>query len=107
MLESAFTSFDDVASSAGWLASLVNLFNPERFDSLDKIARFKTPLLMLHGRLDNTIPIKLGERLFAAANPPKQWLAMENARHSNLDLADPARYRATLQAFAASYLSGQ
>ena len=107
ILESAFTSFSDIASSAGWLASLVNLFNSERFDSIDKIAKVQTPLLMLHGSLDNTIPINLGERLFAAANPPKQWLAIENAKHSDLDLADPALYTATLQAFAASYLSGQ
>ena len=107
ILESAFTSFTDIANSAGWLASLVNLFNSERFDSINKISQVQTPLLMLHGSQDNTIPVNLGERLFAAANPPKQWLAIENAKHSDLDLADPALYRATLQAFAASYLSGQ
>ena len=107
VLESAFTSFDDVASSVGWMGRLLNLLYPDRFDSLGKIASVQAPLLMLHGRLDDTIPIQLGERLFAAANPPKQWLTMENARHSNLDQADPARYQAALQAFAASYLSGQ
>lgn len=107
VLESAFTSFNDVASSVGWMGRLLNMLYPDRFDSLGKIASVQGPLLMLHGHLDDTIPIHLGERLFAAANPPKQWLTIENAKHSNLDQADPALYRATLRAFAASYLSAQ
>lgn len=107
VLESAFTSFDDVADSVGWMGRLLNLLYPDRFDSLGKIASVQAPLLMLHGRQDNTIPIQLGERLFAAANPPKHWLPMENARHSDLDIANPALYQTTLQSFAASYLSDQ
>lgn len=107
VLESAFTNFTDVAQASGWLASLLNLFNPDQFDSIGKIARVQVPLLMLHGSRDDTVPIHLGERLFAAANPPKQWLAMDNAAHSDLDLANPALYQATLQDFAASYLTVQ
>lgn len=107
VLESAFTSFTEVAHASGWLASLLNLFNPERFDSISKINRIHAPLLMLHGSHDDTIPIRLGERLFAAANPPKQWQVVENAAHSDLDLADPTLYQASLQGFAARYLSGQ
>lgn len=107
VLESAFTSFTDVAHASGWLARLLNLFNPERFDSLGKITRIKAPLLMLHGRLDSTIPIQLGQQLFAAANAPKHWLAMEGAAHSDLDQVNPALYQSTLRSFAASYLSGR
>ncbi|HSO44408.1 MAG TPA: alpha/beta fold hydrolase [Rhodoferax sp.] len=107
VLESAFTSFDDVASSVGMLGSVLNLFYPDSFDSIGKITRVQAPLLMMHGRDDDTIPIQLGERLFAAASPPKHWLVMENARHSDLDIANPALYQATLQSFAARYLSGQ
>ncbi|MDD2919197.1 alpha/beta fold hydrolase [Rhodoferax sp.] len=107
VLESAFTSFDDVASTAGMLGSLLNLFYPDNFDSIGKITKVQAPLLMMHGRDDDTIPIQLGERLFAAASPPKHWLVVENARHSDLDIANPALYQATLQSFAASYLSLQ
>ena len=105
VLESAFTSFTDVAHASGWLARLLNLFNPERLDSLGKITRIKAPLLMLHGSLDSTIPIHLGQQLFAAANAPKQWLAIEAAAHSDLDQINPALYQATLRSFAANYLS--
>jgi pimeloyl-ACP methyl ester carboxylesterase len=107
VLESAFTSFAEVANASGWLAKLLNLFNPERFDSISKITRVHVPLLMLHGSHDDTVPIRLGERLFAAANAPKQWRVVENAGHSDLDLADPALYRASLRDFAVRYLSGQ
>ena len=107
VLESAFTSFTDVAHASGRLASLLNLFNRERFASLEKIGQVQAPLLMLHGTRDDTIPIRLGERLFAAANGPKQWIAIDGAAHSDLDLVNPALYQATLQTFAATYLSGQ
>lgn len=106
VLESAFTSFGDVARTAGWLASLLNVFSREQFDSIGKISRIKAPLLMLHGERDTTIPIQLGERLFAAANAPKQWLTIAGATHSNLAQANPALYQAALRGFAASYLSG-
>jgi pimeloyl-ACP methyl ester carboxylesterase len=107
VLESAFTSFTEVANASGWLASLLNLFNPERFDSLSKITRVHAPLLMLHGSHDDTVPVSLGERLFAAANAPKQWQVVENAAHSDLDLAAPKLYQDSLQDFAGRYLSGQ
>ncbi len=105
VLESAFTSFDDVAQEAGALASLVNLFNRERFASIEKISQVQAPLLMLHGTQDHTIPIRLGEQLFAAANSPKQWLAIDGAAHSDLNLVNPALYQATLRGFASRYLS--
>lgn len=107
VLESAFTSFTGVAHEAGWLARLLNLFNGEQFDSIDKIGKVKAPLLMLHGELDDTIPMRLGQQLFAAANPPKQWLSITGAAHSDLNLVNPDQYKATLQDFVTSYLSVQ
>lgn len=107
VLESAFTSFADVAHEAGWLTRVLKLFNQEEFNAIEKISKVHAPLLMLHGMHDGTIPIQLGERLFAAANSPKRWLAMEGAAHSDLDLVNPSLYQRTLQDFVATYLSGQ
>jgi pimeloyl-ACP methyl ester carboxylesterase len=104
ILESAFTRFSDVAREAGLLASLLLWFNHERFDSLDKISRIHAPLLMIHGNLDTTIPLSLGARLFAAANPPKQWLTVEGGAHSDLDQVGHTQYQATLQRFRNDYL---
>src|SRR5665647_2762386 len=99
ILESAFTSFADVAHEAGFFARLLALFTHEKFVSIEKIAQVHSPLLMVHGSLDTTIPIKLGKKLFAAANSPKEWLTIEGGAHSDLDLEDHARYQAALQSF--------
>lgn len=104
ILESAFTSFTDVAHEAGFLARFLVLFNDERLASLEKIARVDAPLLMIHGSADRTIPMRLGQKLFAAANPPKQWLAIEGGDHSDLDQVGHAPYQAALQRFMNDYL---
>jgi alpha-beta hydrolase superfamily lysophospholipase len=107
ILESAFTSFADVAYEAGWFARLASLFNQERFASIEKIARVQAPLLMIHGNADDTIPIKLGERLFAAASVPKLWLSIEQGAHSDLDQVGHSAYLGALQKFREKYLSAK
>lgn len=105
VLESAFTSFDDVAHASGWLARLLKVFNQEQFDSLGKITHIHAPLLMIHGTRDRTIPLTLGRRLFEAANPPKLWLAIEGGQHSDLDLVGQPAYQDALVAFRTRSLS--
>ena len=104
ILEAAITSFSDVAREAGLLAWFISRFNNERFASIEKIARVQAPLLMIHGSLDTTIPIRVGEKLFAAANPPKQWLTIEGGDHSDLDQIGHAQYQAALQHFMNKFL---
>ena len=104
ILESAITSFTDVAREAGLLARLAASFNNERFASIEKIARVNAPLLMIHGSADKTIPMGLGEKLFAAANPPKTWLTIEGGNHSDLDWVDPESYQAALRNFRLRYI---
>lgn len=106
ILESAFTSFADVASEAGLFASLLLHLNNERFASIDKITHVHAPLLMIHGSADTTIPIRLGRQLFMAANPPKRWLNIHDGAHSDLQQIGHAQYQATLQRFKNDYLSG-
>lgn len=107
ILESAFTSFPDVAREAGFLARCLVLLNNERFASVEKISRVQAPLLMIHGGLDTTIPIQLGKALFAAANAPKQWLTVEGGAHSDLNQVGQAQYQAALRGFVRDYLAGQ
>lgn len=104
ILESAFTSFADVAAEAGFWASLAARLSPERFASIEKIGQVNAPLLMLHGEMDPTVPLVLGQRLFAAANPPKQWAQFALASHSDLQSAESASYQAALVAFRQHYL---
>lgn len=104
ILESAFTSFTELASDAGLLPRLLIGLTQERFASLDKMAQIQAPLLMLHGSADRTVPPHLGEKLFAAAHPPKQWRIIEGGGHSDLDLVNPADYQTLLRAFTQQYL---
>ena len=43
------------------------------------------PLLIMHGENDPAIPIRFGERLFALANEPKQFVRFPGGGHENLD----------------------
>jgi pimeloyl-ACP methyl ester carboxylesterase len=106
ILESAFTSFADVADGAGFLARLLMNFSTERFASIEKIAQVQAPLLMLHGTLDTTIPIALSEKLFSAANPPKQWHAIVGGAHSDLDEVGGPGYQNVLRGFITQFLPG-
>ena len=105
ILESAFTSFTEVAAESSFLARVLVSLNDERFTSIDKIGRVNAPLLMLHGDLDNTIPLVLGKRLFDAANPPKQWVVIEGGHHSDLQEVGEVAYQAALARFKAQWLS--
>lgn len=107
ILESAISSFADVAREAGLVMRMAAQFNHERFASIDKIGRVHAPLLMLHGSLDTTIPLRVGQKLFAAAHPPKQWLTIEGGGHSDLDQVGRVPYQAALQRFIHDYLTAQ
>jgi pimeloyl-ACP methyl ester carboxylesterase len=81
-LISPFSSFPDAAQShypflpARW-------FVHNRFDSLAKIGQCPGPVLIIHGTRDRTAPFQQGKRLFAAADEPKQFVAIERADHGD------------------------
>jgi hypothetical protein len=57
----------------------------DRFHSDERIARVSAPLLIMHGAQDPVIPIAMGERLFALAHEPKQFVRFPEGGHDNLD----------------------
>lgn len=74
---SSFTNVNDMASFAARLP--LGFLVPESWDSLEKVARIDGPKLFVHGDADDVIPFEQGERLFAAAKEPKQFLRLHNA----------------------------
>jgi fermentation-respiration switch protein FrsA (DUF1100 family) len=80
ILVSTFTTFPDIAQDqypflpARWLVR-------NRFDSLAKIRRVDRPVFITHSDTDTLIPFEMGQRLFAAANEPKQFVAMHGECH--------------------------
>ena len=80
ILESAFTSVPDMAASLyPWLP--VRLLSRYRYNTLEKVARITSPLLLVHSRGDEIVPYAHGERLFAHANEPKQFLELHGGHN--------------------------
>lgn len=86
ILEAPYTTLGDAAAARfGFLP--VRTFIAESYASIDKIGRVGAPLLIVHGAKDWTIPITLGERLFAAARGPKLFRRYEGRGHNDLYVA--------------------
>ena len=84
ILQAPYTSIVDVAAPAFWFAP-VRLLMRDQFRSDLRIGRVKVPLLVMHGVRDPTIPIALGEQLFAMAHEPKQFVRFAEGGHNDLD----------------------
>jgi uncharacterized protein len=82
VLAKTFTSLPDVGQYLHpWLP--VRWFMRNRFDSLSKIGNCTAPVFIVHGTADTLIPFEFGQRLFAAANEPKQFMAVEGSDHND------------------------
>ncbi|MFN8374207.1 MAG: alpha/beta fold hydrolase [Anaerolineae bacterium] len=68
------------------------------------IAQIHVPVLIMHGTADDTVPVSHGQRLYAAANEPKQLWLVEGAGHGGLLYADPQGYAAQVLPFLAAAL---
>lgn len=78
---STFTSMRDVARHHFGPLSLVV---GNRFDALSRIRGLSVPIFIAHGDRDEIVPFELGERLFAAANPPKRFFRARGANHNDV-----------------------
>ena len=84
ILESPYTSIADVAAAAFPILPVRWLIR-DQFRSDQRIARVTAPLLIMHGVRDPTISIHWGERLFALAHEPKQFVRFPEGGHNDLD----------------------
>ncbi len=82
VLISTFTSLPDLAAyhypifPVRWLMR-------SKLDAVGQIAKYKGPLLQMHGQVDTIAPIKFGRRLFEAANEPKQFFVFPQHDHND------------------------
>lgn len=83
ILESPYTSVPDVGANRYPMVP-VHLLLLDTYNSLEKIKDVHAPLLLLHGELDQVVPIRFGKQLFAAANEPKQAEYVPDAGHNNV-----------------------
>lgn len=81
VLQSPFTSLTNLSRQHyPWL-----LLKPwDQFNSIERIKKIHTPLLVLHGTMDRIVPYSEGLTIFQEANEPKTLKTFKGYDHNNL-----------------------
>jgi uncharacterized protein len=96
MVEGTFTSIPDVVSTMKWGWLPVGPLITQRFESITKVAKVGSPLLVVHGDNDRLIDSQLGRKLYDAATGPKRFLLVEGGSHYSTMTLGLAGYRDAL-----------
>jgi uncharacterized protein len=97
IVEGTFTSIPDVFSSMQWGWLPVKAFITQRFESINKVAKIGSPLLVVHGSEDRLINPALGQQLFEAARGPKKFVMVNGGSHHNTNSVGQAQYKLALK----------
>lgn len=92
IIESAFTTAFQVIAP-------FPIFPFDKFRNIDKIVKVNCPVLVMHGKADDTIPFSHGQKLFAAAKEPKHYLWVAEAGHNDFMWVAGEQYAKTLWEF--------
>lgn len=98
IVQSAFTSIDDMASHAipffpmGWLIR-------SKFDNLAKMPQIGVPRLFMTTRTDEIVPYRQTRRLFDAASEPKTWVEFDGCGHNDLFWKKHREWAAAVRTF--------
>ena len=103
ILESTFTSVADLGKHyypylpVQWLTRI-------RYPTLERISRVACPLLVIHSRDDEIIPFVNGQKLYAAARAPREFLQISGGHNEGFLLAG-SKYIDGLQNFIDTHVS--
>ena len=84
ILEAPFTSITNIAQNRYPFLPIALLLK-DTFPSITRIAHIHTPLLIIHGALDTTTPIRHGQTLYQHANHPKQLIIHPTTNHADFN----------------------
>ena len=70
ILETPFTSMADVAKTF-YPYIPVSLVLKDKFENKKKMKNISSPILVMHGELDQIVPFRMGEKIYKIANTPK------------------------------------
>jgi fermentation-respiration switch protein FrsA (DUF1100 family) len=88
ILRSPFTSMADIGQHHYWYLPVRRLIQ-DRYDSLERIGRVRSPLLVIAGERDRIVPAEYSRRLFDAATAaPKKFMSIPQADHNDDALLD-------------------
>ena len=70
ILETPFTSMADVAKTF-YPYIPVSLVLKDKFENKKKMKNISSPILVMHGELDQIVPFRMGKKIYKIANTPK------------------------------------
>jgi uncharacterized protein len=97
IVEGTFTSIPDVFRSFKWGWLPITPLITQRFEAADKIARVRSPVLVVHGSEDSLIRPELGRALFEKATAPKRFVLVEGGTHFSTSGRGMGQYREALR----------
>ncbi len=103
VLESAFTSVPDAAAEVypflpvRWLSRF-------RYETIHYLQSITAPVLIVHSRDDEIISFAHGQRLFEAANSPKQFLELKGGHNDGIYVSGVDYYQDGLNNFFQRYV---
>jgi uncharacterized protein len=103
ILESPFVSIREMARAIFPSLPLGCLLRTQ-YDTLEKVRMVKTPIMVLHGDHDATVPFAQGERVFEVAAQPKRFHRIVGASHNDTFLVGGEKYYEALREFIESLL---
>jgi uncharacterized protein len=99
VLEAPFPSASVMARKFFWFLPGVDLLVRGQLNTVARLKQVTEPVLIVHCTQDPVIPFELGQTTFAAANQPKQFLAINGYCHEESSGVAPNQYRPALQQF--------
>jgi pimeloyl-ACP methyl ester carboxylesterase len=77
----------------------LQLILTQKFDSISKINQLKSPILIIHGAEDVTIPAWMSQGLYEQVKVPKKLLIVDGADHNNVASVRREEYLQTVDDF--------
>ncbi len=99
IVESSFTSLAEVAAAITSIRLPLDWLITQKFESIEKIAGVRIPVMLVHGTEDRYIPPRFSEALYAAASEPKKLLLIDGGSHNNSMRVGSEEYRRALNDF--------
>ena len=98
VLQSAFTSLREMARLH--YPVVPTALVPDAYPTLERMARVRCPVLVLHGDRDDIVPVGHGRALFAAAAGHKRLEVVPGAGHNDFVVAPGTAYGERIAAWA-------
>tara|TARA_B110000037_G_scaffold157504_1_gene177701 strand:- start:200 stop:712 length:513 start_codon:yes stop_codon:yes gene_type:complete len=80
ILESPFTSMIDAAKNV-YPYFPIRFLLKDKYESDKKIKNLKSPILVMHGKVDKVVPFWMGKKIYELANEPKYYYFPEKDNH--------------------------